>query len=79
MTRVEKAAIISDLTTEFKNSQAVVVCDFKGLSVKALEDLRNLARDVDVKVQVVKNTFANIALKEADKSGMSFKDTNIFL
>lgn len=79
MTRVEKAAIISDLTTEFKNSRAVVVCDFKGLSVKALEDLRNLARDVDVKVQVVKNTFANIALKEADKSGMSFKDTNIFL
>lgn len=79
MTRDEKAKIVAELTDGFKNSEAVLVSDFKGLSVKALENLRNSAREVDVKVQVVKNTLANIALKNASKDGMELKDTNIFL
>lgn len=79
MTRDEKAKIVAELTDGFKNSEAVLVSDFKGLSVKALENLRNNAREVDVKVQVVKNTLANIALKNASKDGMELKDTNIFL
>ncbi len=79
MTREEKAQLIAALEADFKNSEAIVVCDYKGLSVKKLEELRNAAREQDVKVQVVKNTLANIALNNAEKSGMSLKDTNIFL
>ena len=77
MTRDEKAKIVAELTDGFKNSEAVLVSDFKGLSVKALENLRNNAREVDVKVQVVKNTLANIALKNASKDGMELKDTTM--
>lgn len=79
MTRDEKAKIIAGLADGFKNSEAVLVSDFKGLSVKALEELRLAAKELDVKVQVVKNTLANIALKQAEKNGLELKDTNIFL
>ena len=79
MTRDEKAKILAELKDEFEVSEAIVVSDFKGLSVKELEILRNNAREQNVKVRIIKNTLANIALKNAEKEGMSFKDTNIFL
>lgn len=79
MTRDKKSQIISNLQAEFTASDAVVVCDYKGLSVKKLETLRNNARELGVKVQVIKNTLANIALNNAGKSGMELKDTNIFV
>ncbi len=79
MTREEKAKIISSLSEEFKSSDAVVVCEYKGLSVKQLESLRNLARESEVKVKVVKNTLADIAFKEANIEGIELKDTNIFV
>lgn len=79
MTRSEKSEIIAKLEAEFKDNEAIIVCDYRGLSVKKLEVLRNAAREQNVKVQVVKNTLANIALKNADKDGMALKDTNIFI
>ena len=79
MTREEKAKVIAGLTESFSNSQGIVVCDFKGLNVQKLEELRNNAREKDIKVQVIKNTFANIALKNSNKDGLELKDTNIFL
>lgn len=79
MTRSEKSEIIAKLEAEFKDNEAIIVCDYRGLNVKKLEVLRNAAREQNVKVQVVKNTLANIALKNADKDGMALKDTNIFI
>ncbi|MDE7318009.1 MAG: 50S ribosomal protein L10 [Helicobacter sp.] len=78
MTRNEKTRIIEDLTTGFKASNAIAVCDYKGLSVKQLESLRLNARAADVKIQVVKNTLAAIALKNAGIEGLEFRDTNLF-
>lgn len=79
MTREEKSALISSLTENFKECDAIVVSEFKGLSVSKLEELRRAAKEQDVKVQVIKNTLAAIALKNADKDGLELKDTNIFL
>ena len=79
MTKTQKAEIIEVLTTEFKEAQAVVLCDYKGLSVSDLEELRSMARAKDAKVQVVKNTLATIALKNVDLEGIEIKDTNIFV
>lgn len=79
MTRNEKTKIIAELKEEFANSEAVVIADFKGLSVKKLEELRASAVEQSIKVQVIKNTLASIALKEAGKDGLELKDTNIFL
>ncbi|MBR8465746.1 50S ribosomal protein L10 [Campylobacter sp. faydin G-140] len=79
MTRNEKSKVIANLENEFKEAQAIVVCDYRGLSVKRLEVLRNAAREQGVKVQVIKNTLANIALNNVEKSGLDLKDTNIYV
>lgn len=79
MTRSEKEIIISNLEKDFSSSEAVIVADYKGLSVKKLEELRKSAKENNVKVQVIKNTLAKIALKNADKDGMELKEANIFI
>ena len=79
MTRSEKVEIVNILTDEFKTSGALVVCEYKGLDVPSLEALRIKAKEVGVKVRVIKNTLASIAMKNADIEGIELKDTNIFV
>lgn len=79
MTRNKKSEIIATLAGEFSTASAVVVCDYRGLSTKKLEALRDAAREQSVKVRVVKNTLANLALKQANKEGLELKDTNIYI
>lgn len=79
MLKSKKAEVIEQLTTSFANTTAVVICDYKGLTVSELEELRKAARAKDTSVQVVKNTLATIALNNASMSGVEIKDTNIFI
>jgi large subunit ribosomal protein L10 len=79
MTKTKKAEIIEVLSNEFKTAQAVVFCDYKGLTVPQLEELRKLAKAKDAKVQVVKNTLATVALTNAELTGVVLKDTNILV
>ena len=79
MNKTQKAEIVSALTEEFKSANAVVMCDYRGLTVADLESLRKIARGKEAKVQVVKNTLATIALNNAGMSGIDIKDTNIFV
>ncbi|MBP1681574.1 MAG: ribosomal protein [Proteobacteria bacterium] len=79
MTRTEKAEFISSLTEEFKSSDGLIVCDYKGLNVKAIEALRNASRPEAVSVKVIKNTLASIAMTNAGIEGLELKDTNIFV
>ncbi|MFK5937154.1 MAG: 50S ribosomal protein L10 [Sulfurimonas sp.] len=79
MLKSKKVEVIAQLTAAFADTTAVVICDYKGLTVSELEILRKSARAKDTSVQVVKNTLATIALKNADMSGIEIKDTNIFI
>ena len=80
MTRAKKAEVIEQLTSSFNElGSTIVVCDYKGLNVKELETVRNEVRKVEGKTRVVKNTLANIALKNAGKEGYELKDTNILI
>lgn len=79
MTKTQKNEIVEFLTGEFKDAKAVVMCDYKGLTVSELEALRKIARSKDTKVKVVKNTLATIALSNAEMSGIDIVDTNIFV
>jgi len=79
MTRIEKEAIVNELSTAFADQGAVVVCDYKGMTVEALEGVRALARENDVHVRVVKNTLAAIALKNANCDALELLDNNIFI
>ncbi len=79
MNKQQKSEIIDFLTGEFKESQAIVVCDYKGLTHKELETLRNDARENGTKVQVAKNTLVTVAVKNADLGDVELCGTNIFL
>ncbi len=79
MTKSRKSEIIDQLSESFKTANAVVMCDFRGLCVSDIEDLRKAARAKDVKVQVIKNSLATIALKNADMTGVEITNTNIFI
>jgi len=79
MTRQEKTALIEALSSEFAASKGIVVSAYKGMSVNDLEALRNEARTKDIKVKVVKNTLADIALKKAGIEGIELKETNLAL
>ena len=79
MTKSKKAEVIAQLGTAFENTTAVVICDYKGMNVGQLEELRKAARAKETSVQVVKNTLATIALKNAGMTGVEIKDTNIFI
>lgn len=79
MTKQNKIQAIQDLTSEFQNANSMIVCDYRGLSVAQLEALRLKAREEDIKVRVIKNTLANIAMHDAQYPQSELKGTNIFV
>ena len=79
MTKQDKIRIVEHLGSEFKQASAFIVCDYKGLRVSQIEELRCASRAANIKVQVIKNTLASIAIKKAQYPDLELKDTNIFL
>jgi large subunit ribosomal protein L10 len=79
MNKTQKSEIVNTLTSEFSSAKAVIMCDYRGLTVSNLESLRKIARGKETKVQVVKNTLATIALNNAGMTGIDIVDTNIFV
>jgi len=79
MTRTEKEQLVAEMTASFTDTEAIIVCDYKGMTVGELEEVRNLARENEAEVKVVKNTLASIALKNAGQEEVSFVDTNLVI
>ena len=79
MTRQHKEEVVAYLSDEFKDAKAILVCGFNGLTVAEIETARALANEAGTKVQVVKNTLAGIALKNADLEPLELKEANILV
>ena len=79
MTRTRKEELVAEMTEAFKDAGAIIVCDYKGMTVENLEIVRNLAKDEETSVQVVKNKLARIALKNAGCDDIEFNDTNLVI
>ena len=62
----EKKKITEDLHERFSKSAIVVVTDFKGLDVSAMNDLRRKLREEDIEFQVAKNTLLVRAAKDTE-------------
>jgi large subunit ribosomal protein L10 len=77
MTREQKEQRVAYLTSEFKTAEAIVICDYKGMTVQDLESIRNKARESGTKLRVVKNSLSKIAMKNVGLEGVELKDTNI--
>ncbi|RIQ26862.1 50S ribosomal protein L10 [Jiangella rhizosphaerae] len=69
MARPDKAAAVAELADEFRASNAVVLTEYRGLTVKQLTDLRR-SLGGNASYAVVKNTLTKIAAKEAGISGL---------
>jgi large subunit ribosomal protein L10 len=64
MARPDKASAVAELTEEFRSSQGAVLTEYRGLSVKQLQDLRQALGD-NASYAVVKNTLTKIAARSA--------------
>ncbi|MFY9915377.1 MAG: 50S ribosomal protein L10 [Nocardioidaceae bacterium] len=64
MARPDKAAAVAELVDEFRSSEGAVLTEYRGLTVKQLQELRR-ALGENASYAVVKNTLTKIAAKEA--------------
>ena len=69
MARPDKAAAVAELSERFSQSAGIVLTDYRGLTVKALKDLRRSLGD-DATYAVSKNTLTTIAAREAGVEGI---------
>ena len=59
-----KKAIVSEITDKLKNSEAVVLFEYQGLTVSEVSELRKALRETDAEVKVYKNTLFKRALDD---------------
>ncbi len=69
MARPDKAAAVAELTDKFSSSSGAVLTEYRGLTVKALKDLRRSLGD-DATYAVSKNTLTTIAARQAGVPGV---------
>lgn len=65
----QKEASVAELTKNFENSTAVLLTEYRGLTVAELKELRNSIRQ-DAEYAVVKNTLTKIAARSAGVEGL---------
>ena len=68
MARPDKAAAVAELVESFQESAGAVLTEYRGLTVKQLQDLRR-ALGENANYAVVKNTLTKIAATEAGVEG----------
>jgi large subunit ribosomal protein L10 len=68
MARPDKAAAVAELVESFQESAGAVLTEYRGLTVKQLQQLRR-ALGENANYAVVKNTLTQIAAKEAGVEG----------
>ena len=69
MARPDKAAAVDELTAQFRESSAAVLTEYRGLSVKGLQDLRRSIAE-HATYAIAKNTLAQIAARNAGIEGL---------
>lgn len=69
MARPDKAAAVAELTEQFRDANAVMLTEYRGLTVKQLKQLRR-ALSSNASYAVVKNTLSAIAAKQAGVEGL---------
>lgn len=65
VTRERKSELVTELTEELKQAQAVIITDYRTLKVADLQGIRNELRGMKTRYHIAKNTLLEIALKDA--------------
>ena len=58
----QKQAVVTEISAQLSNAQAVIVAEYRGLDVTKITDLRSKARASGVYLRVLKNTLARRAV-----------------
>jgi len=67
----EKISVVKELCEEFERSSGIVLTDYQGLDVHAINQIRNNLRESDIKYKVYKNTLIKRATKEVGLEKLS--------
>ncbi len=67
LTRKEKDQLIERYMDLLRNSHGVILADYRGLTVKEMQELRRRVKEAGGHVQVVKNTLLRIALERLEQ------------
>jgi large subunit ribosomal protein L10 len=66
MLKKDKERIVSELADRLRSAQSLIVTDYRGLSVKQIDDLRTKLLEHGVRYTVVKNTLTRLAAEQAE-------------
>lgn len=69
MATPDKVAAVKELADQFRDSEAVIITEYRGLSVPQLAELRTKLRGAAT-FKVAKNTLAALAAKDAGVEGL---------
>src|SRR4029078_9696064 len=66
MQKKDKERIVAELADRLREAQSLIVTDYRGLSVKDIDDLRTKLLEHSVRYTVVKNTLTRLAAEQAE-------------
>lgn len=67
----EKKAIVAEVNQQLADAEAVVIADYRGLSVEQFTRLRAKARESGIYLRVIKNTFVRRAVADTHFSQLA--------
>lgn len=65
ISRKKKEELVAGYVDNMKNSDAIIITDYRGLTVPQIQELRGKIREADGSYIVVKNTLAKRAIEDA--------------
>lgn len=68
ITKDRKAELVRIYSELILKSEALILIEYKGVSMKGIEPLRRKVREASGELHVVKNTLAQLALKQAGRT-----------
>lgn len=68
--RTEKEAVVTEIKAKMSAADAVIVTEYRGITVSALAALRRGLRDGGAEYRVYKNTLARFAARDAGIAGL---------
>ena len=71
LTKEQKKNYISEMTTQFENSKAVMVTHYQGLTMAQLDELRAQMREHGIIFKITKNRITKLALEKTKCKDLS--------
>jgi large subunit ribosomal protein L10 len=71
MNKEQKKNYIAEITSQFENSEAVLVTHYQGLNMTQLDDLRAQMREHGIKFKITKNRITKLALEKTKCKDLS--------